>query len=212
VSLVAARGLAVALGGRTVLTAVDLAVGPGEIVGVMGPSGCGKTTLVRALAGLLPPAAGTVVRTAGRPAVVFQAPRLLPWADVLDNAAFGAVALDLSGDDARAAAAAALERVGLGPETHRRRPHALSGGMGQRVGFARALATDPDLLLLDEPFNAVHDALRRRLEGILRERARAGAGCLLVTHDTAEAGRLCDRVAQLGGAPATVTGYGLPAV
>jgi NitT/TauT family transport system ATP-binding protein len=209
-SLIAATGLAVALDGRTILTGIDLSIGRGEIVGLLGPSGCGKTTLVRALAGLLPPAAGRLTVTAERLAPVFQEPRLLPWADIRDNAAFGLAALGHPQAEARRRAEQALRAVDLPADVDRRWPHALSGGMRQRVGLARALAIDPDLLLLDEPFNAVDVALRRRLETRLARHTAAGAGALLVTHDLAEAARTCTRLLRLGGTPTTVVGTGLP--
>jgi NitT/TauT family transport system ATP-binding protein len=190
-------------GARTTpaLEGVDLAVAAEEFVCLVGPSGCGKTTLLRLVAGLVAPDSGRatingVPITGPGPdrAMVFQQPTLLPWADVLTNVALG---LDLRGvprADREATARRLIDTVGLtGFEAHF--PRQLSGGMQQRVGLARALAVEPDILLMDEPFAAV-DAQTRRLlqEELLRIHAGTRKTILFVTHDIDEAVRLGDRV------------------
>ena len=194
-----------------VLDAIDLRVQAREFVAVLGPSGCGKTTLLRILAGLTGWDAGDVL-VQGRPvtgpgrdrAMVFQDFALLPWATVLDNVCFG---LELAGT-ARAERTAIgnqlIDAVGLtGFAAHY--PHQLSGGMQQRVGLARALAVDPDILLLDEPFGSLDSLTRRTLqEDLLRLHDTRPKTVLLVTHSVDEAARLGDRVVLLSRRPTRV--------
>jgi sulfonate transport system ATP-binding protein len=182
--------------GRTeVLRGLDLEVRAGEFVALLGRSGSGKSTLLRSLAGLDPVPAEQVAVT-GRTSVAFQEPRLLPWRRVGEN-----VALALLSSAPRSARAPrarrALEEVGL-QDKHDVWPLSLSGGQAQRASLARALVSEPDLLLLDEPFSAL-DALTRiemhRLVTQLWERHRPAV--LLVTHDVDEALMLADRVLVL---------------
>ncbi|HEY6759556.1 MAG TPA: ABC transporter ATP-binding protein [Baekduia sp.] len=185
---VTVRGLRRDYGERTVLRELDLDIAPGEFVALLGKTGCGKTTLLRVLAGLDPATAGTV-EAPGRPAVVFQEPRLLPWKRVLAN-----VTLGQKGAATKDAGRQALQEVGLA--THADDwPLTLSGGEAQRVALARALVREPSLLLLDEPFAAL-DALTRikmhALVSALWRRHRPAV--LLVTHDVDEALLLADRV------------------
>ncbi|WP_265443823.1 aliphatic sulfonate ABC transporter substrate-binding protein [Flexivirga meconopsidis] len=179
-------------GVKTVLHDLDLRVEPGEFVAVIGRSGSGKSTLLRLLAGLAGGATDGTIRTAQRPAVVFQDARLLPWRSVLDN-----VALGLRSTDATDVGAAALAEVGLGDRLTAW-PRALSGGQQQRVALARALVRDPDLLLLDEPFSAL-DAMTRAdaHELVLQLWRRHDPAVVLVTHDVEEAVLLADRVVVL---------------
>jgi sulfonate transport system ATP-binding protein len=207
-------GVARTLGGRAVLGGVDLEARTGEIVAVVGKSGCGKTTLLRLIAGLDRPAAGTIALD-GRPAraararvrMVFQEARLLPWRRVIDN-----VALGLPRDPRhRQAAHDALARVGLaGRATDW--PGVLSGGEKQRVALARALASRPGLLLLDEPLGALDALTRLEMQRLLEEIWReAGFTAVLVTHDVHEAVALADRVVVLdGGRVATSRPIPLP--
>jgi len=194
-----------------VLDGVDLSVRAEEFVCVLGPSGCGKTTLLRIVAGLIPWDSGAVLvngRSVDGPGadrgVVFQDFALLPWATVADNVAFG---LELRGVDRRKRIETALrliDAVGLGGFSDHY-PHQLSGGMQQRVGLARALAIDPQILLLDEPFGSL-DSLTRRLlqEDLLTLHESTRKTVLLVTHSVDEAARLGDRVVLLSARPAHV--------
>ncbi len=184
--------------------------GPG-VTAVIGPSGCGKTTLVRIAAGLLPPAEGGVRNGFGRTACVFQEDRLLPWRRIADNVALGLRAAGVSRHARARAAAAALQRVGLTDEDGRSYPHQLSGGMRQRAALARALAVDPDLLLLDEPFGATDFVRRQRLMAVLRSLARDnGKTVLLVTHDLTEAAALAETIVVLAGGPGRLADVVVP--
>lgn len=192
---------------------VDLRVAPDGTVAVIGPNGAGKTTLLRALAGLVPLDAGRVLlgdRVLEDPArdialtpqqrgvaVVFQDVRLFPHLNVRENVAFGPRARGLPRRVARELADQHLAEVGLA-EHAGRRIDGLSGGEAQRVGLARALATDPELLLLDEPLAAVDVAARDALRELVRTRLDAlGRPALIVTHDPADAMVLADRVVVL---------------
>jgi NitT/TauT family transport system ATP-binding protein len=183
----------------------------GEFVSVVGPSGCGKTTLLRMIAGLSPIETGRILiddRPITGPgpdrAVVFQHPSLLPWATVVDNIAFGLRLrrVPKSTRVTRAHELAAL--VGLtGFENHL--PGQLSGGMQQRVGLARALAVDPQILLLDEPFGALDEITRRQMQDeLLRIWSGTGVTSLLITHSVDEAILLSDRILVMSGRPGRV--------
>lgn len=215
-ALLSARGVGVAYGARTVIEDLDLAIQAGEIVAVLGPSGAGKSSLLRVLAGLQPPAAGSVSRL-GQPlngvhprlAVAFQDPCLLPWLTLEQNVAFG---LDfrhqphLDRETRRARVHAAIEAVGL---SHARRLHPaeLSGGMAQRAALARCLARQPDVLFLDEPFGALDEVTRADMQTLLRRvNSDLGTAAVLVTHDIDEALLVADRIVLLGGSPAREAG------
>ncbi len=193
------------------LDGVDLSIAHREFVCLLSPSGCGKTTLLKAIAGLVTLDSGEIFIN-GLPvtgpgsdrAMVFQDFALLPWADVLSNVAFG---LELRGQPRAAREAAARElisRVGLaGFERHY--PRQLSGGMQQRVGLARALAVNPEILLMDEPFGAL-DAQTRRLlqEDLLALLQATPHTVVFVTHSVEEAVLLADRVVMLTPRPGRV--------
>jgi ABC-type nitrate/sulfonate/bicarbonate transport system ATPase subunit len=191
---------------------VSVDIDDGQFVSVIGPSGCGKTTLLKILAGLVPPTSGSIhvdgkkiTRPGPDRALVFQNFVLLPWANVLDNAAFGLEARGMAKEERRAVAATQLARVGLnGFESHY--PRELSGGMQQRVGIARALAVDPDILLMDEPFGAL-DALTRQLMqkdllSLWQESEPRTA--VFVTHSMDEAVYLSDRIVLMNTRPGRV--------
>lgn len=188
-------------GPLTVFEGLDLLVESGEFVTVMGPSGCGKTTLLNAVAGIVDLDGGTI-EFGGAPVepgsfpfgYVFQEPRLLEWRTVGDNIAF---ALDAAGIDEvehDERIRMWLDRVGLGDERGSY-PRQLSGGQRQRVGLARALAVDPELLLMDEPFSSLDAVTARSARRTLLELwSGTGASVLFVTHDVREAIVLSDRV------------------
>jgi sulfonate transport system ATP-binding protein len=184
-------------GSRAVLDRLTLKIGRGEIVSLVGPTGCGKSTLLRILAGLDRQFDGDVVLDgtpqhgpSPRIGVIFQEPRLLPWLSVADNVAFSAG--PRRGGDPRVDEL--LSQVGLaGSRTLL--PKQLSGGMAQRVAIARGLFSQPDLLLLDEPFSAVDAITRMRLQDLLLSLVQSsGTAALIVTHDLDEALYLSDRV------------------
>lgn len=201
------RGLDVRLGGRAVVSDVDLSVADGEVLGLLGPSGCGKSTLLRALAGLQDPAVGAVrwdgadlarvpVHRRGF-GMVFQGGQLFEHRDVAGNVEFGLRMAGIRRGRRAGRVREVLELVGL-PGYERRRISGLSGGEQQRVALARALAPQPRLLLLDEPLSALDRALRERLavdlSAVLR---RAATTAIVVTHDHDEAFTLADRVAVM---------------
>jgi NitT/TauT family transport system ATP-binding protein len=191
------------------LDPVDLTVADREFVCLVGPSGCGKTTLLRILAGVLAPTSGSVtfdrVAPDRRPtALVFQEHGLFPWMDVLDNVAFGLETQGVGRRERRERAATLVDRVGLAGFAAAY-PHQLSGGMRQRVGIARALLTDPQVLLMDEPFGAL-DAQTKLVmqEELLSTWERDPREIVYVTHDINEAVRLGDRVVVLSGRPGRI--------
>ncbi len=193
------RGLTRRFGARTVLDRLDLDLQPGSFTALLGRSGSGKTTLLRTLAGLDPVPAGAAVTVPHPTAVVFQEPRLLPWAPVWENVALGLPSNGKHGPDARTRAAAALREVGLDRHLDAW-PLTLSGGEAQRAALARALVRAPRLLLLDEPFAALDALTRIRMHALVLALWRThGPAVLLVTHDVDEALGLADRVLVLDG-------------
>jgi NitT/TauT family transport system ATP-binding protein len=196
--------------GTEALTGIDLTIEAGSFVAVVGPSGCGKSTLLRLLAGLDRPTAGTLrwpeqPPHAGDCGFVFQEPTLLPWASVRDNVY---LPLRIAGErraDARDAVADAIRLVGLDGFADSR-PAQLSGGMRMRVSVARALVTRPRLLLMDEPFAALDDFTRFRLnDDLLAIRAATGCTVVFVTHSVFEAVYLAERIVVLSPRPGRVT-------
>ena len=176
-------------GEHLVLQNVDLSVSPKQRIALMGPSGVGKTTLLRIVLGLLKPDSGTVENCFSRTAAVFQEPRLLPWRTALQN-------VNLVLGDGKATLEKAgfhLNQVKLEDALYKY-PRELSGGMQQRVSLARALAAEGDLLVLDEPFKAMDEALRDHVMELVN---RTDAAILLVTHEAAEANKLGCEIIRL---------------
>ena len=192
--------------GTEALGPVDLAVRDGEFVSLVGPSGCGKSTALRVIAGLLSPTRGTVMWPGGRPQIgfVFQDATLMPWADAAANAR---LPLDLEGvsrGDAETRALRALARVGL-TGFEKAYPRELSGGMRMRVSIARAIAAEPKLLLMDEPFAALDELTRQALNDDLLKLAREdGLTVIFVTHSVYESAYLSDRVVVMTPRPGRI--------
>ena len=195
---------------------INLSVAKGEFVTLIGHSGCGKSTLLNLIAGLLKPSHGALLcdnREIASPgperAVVFQNHSLLPWLSCFENVhlaverVFGA---SESRAQLRARTQAALELVGMGHATPKR-PHEISGGMKQRVGIARALAMEPKVLLMDEPFGALDALTRAHLQDeLLKIVARTKSTVVMVTHDVDEAVLLSDRIVMMTNGPAATIG------
>lgn len=197
--------------GRAVLAPLALEIQKGEFVTLIGPSGCGKSTLLKLISGLTPPTQGTVqvdgLTTANAREMmsfVFQDPTLLPWRTVLQNVCLGMELERVSRDRQRKRAEALLALVGL-EQVAAAYPRELSGGMKMRVSIARALATNPRLLLMDEPFAALDEMTRDRLnEELLRLRAEQKWTAVFVTHSVSEAVFLSTRIIVLAPNPGRI--------
>jgi NitT/TauT family transport system ATP-binding protein len=189
---------------QLVLHDVSLRVEPGELLAIMGPSGSGKSTLLRIMAGLLAPTSGVIVDRPKRLGFVFQNFGLMPWLSVEDNIAYG---LKMSGMDkgkAKKIVRQEIERLGL-EGLERQHPKELSGGQKQRVGLARALAIQPDILMLDEAFSALDSFTAEDLrQDVLDIWKTLGMSIVMVTHLPAEAVQMADRIIVLSGSPGEV--------
>ena len=195
--------------GVEALGGVDLTVARGEFLSLLGPSGCGKSTLLRIVAGLAPPSAGScrlqIDHAPGRIGFVFQDPTLMPWSTVTKNVLLPFRIAGRVGGAERDRAETAIEAVGLGG-FERAYPRELSGGMRMRVSIARALVTDPDLLLLDEPFAALDEITRLALnDDLLRLWAERRPTILFVTHSVFESVYLSTRIAVMTARPGRVS-------
>jgi NitT/TauT family transport system ATP-binding protein len=202
--LVRVRGVSKSFAnGVAALADVSLDVGEGEFVSVLGPSGCGKTTLLRLIAGLASPNGGRVERPAGRneTGFVFQEPTLMPWATALANVALPLKLAGVARAERLARAAKALAGVGLAG-FERSYPRELSGGMKMRVSIARALVTRPRLLLMDEPFAALDEITRHKLNiDLLALWRRERFTAVFVTHSVFESVFLSQRIALMSARP-----------
>ena len=185
---------------------VSLCVNAGDFLSLVGPSGCGKSTVLRIVAGLLTTDSGAVTFPQGRPEIgfVFQEPTLMPWAGALANARLPLDLKKMPRADAEARAARALARVGLAG-FEQAFPRELSGGMKMRVSIARALAAEPKLLLMDEPFAALDELTRQALNDDLIKLAREdGITVIFVTHSVYESTYLSNRVAVMTPRPGRI--------
>jgi NitT/TauT family transport system ATP-binding protein len=199
-------------GGVEALRDVTIGFPPGKLSTLLGPSGCGKTTLLKIIAGLIPHDAGEV-RVKGRRvqgpgperAFVFQDFALLPWASVLRNVAFGLELRGVAREEREQVARRYIAEVGL-EGFEQRHPSELSGGMKQRVGLARALTVDADIILMDEPFSSVDEQTRRKFQEDLLELLRHRQKTVIfVTHSIEEAAYLSDQIVLLTPRPGTVS-------
>jgi NitT/TauT family transport system ATP-binding protein len=195
----------------TAVQGLDLRVAPREFVSIVGPSGCGKSTFLKVVAGLAEPTSGTVLLNgqpisdaSDRRAMVFQDASLFPWYSVIRNLTYGMECRGVSAKKARSAVLPLLDKVGLtGFEKHY--PYELSGGMQQRVNLARALAVDPEILLMDEPFAALDAQTREIMQAeLLRIWAETRKTVLFVTHQIDEAIFLSDRVIVMSARPGRI--------
>ena len=196
-SLIRVAHLGVRFGEHRVLEGWNMEIHPGERVVLLGESGCGKTTFLKILGGLLKPSEGSISGAPSRVGFVFQEPRLIPWARVARNVRFANPACPVED---------LLERVHLAGWEHAY-PRELSGGMHQRVNLARALAVEPELLLLDEAFSSLD--LRQKfaiMDDLLEFWKRQSCTILMVTHDITEALYLGDRILFLQGSPSRIAG------
>jgi NitT/TauT family transport system ATP-binding protein len=187
---------------------LNLDVRPGQMLAILGKTGCGKSTIFNMIAGLTEPTTGTV-RVSGRDpfaefdsfrgkmAIVFQSDRLLPWRTAIENVELGLEMLDTPAAERRASAQLWLTKLGLGGHEHDY-PHALSGGMRQRVSIARAFATNANILLCDEPFSALDESTAGRLRAeFVRLVKENGKTAVFITHSISEALEIGDRIVVL---------------
>ena len=201
--------------GVTALAGIDLTIRPGEFVSLLGPSGCGKSTLLKLIANLSPPSSGIIdwpqstydVMGTAEPALsfVFQEPTLLPWRTVTDNVYLPLLLAGVSKSDAQERIDEALALVGLSAfaDAH---PRQLSGGMKMRVSIARALVTRPKILLMDEPFAALDEITRIKLNDDLLELfARQGLTVIFVTHSVYESVYLSSRIVVMSARPGRIS-------
>jgi len=209
--IVEVRGISKLYGSFEALKDIDIGFPEGELIALLGPSGCGKTTLLKIIAGLIQPSSGKVI-VKGKPvtapgperAFVFQDFALMPWATVMRNVAFGLELRGMAKAQRTGIARRYIAEVGL-TGFEERYPHELSGGMRQRVGLARALAVDADVLLLDEPFSAVDEQTRRKFqEDLLHLRRVQRKTFIFVTHSIEEAVYVSDRIVILSRGPGRV--------
>jgi NitT/TauT family transport system ATP-binding protein len=191
---------------------INLSIEPGEFISIVGPSGCGKSTLLSLISGMLKPTKGTVkldgldvAGTSPKVGYMLQHDHLFEWRDVLSNLMVGAEIRKLDRHKAQRKAMELLERYGLGGFAHHN-PVQLSGGMRQRVALIRTLVTEPDILLLDEPFSALDYQTRLNLEDevhkIIKDQRKTA---ILVTHDISEAICMADRVMVMSKRPSTIS-------
>jgi NitT/TauT family transport system ATP-binding protein len=211
-SIVEVRGISKSYGDVEALREIDLDFPRGKLTSLLGPSGCGKTTLLKIIAGLVDRNAGTVTVN-GKPvdkpgperAFVFQDFALMPWATVMRNVAFGLELRGVGRAEREEKARHFIAEVGLAG-FEQKYPHELSGGMRQRVGLARALCVDADVLLLDEPFSAVDEQNRRKFqEDLIRLRTSQAKTFIFVTHSIEEAVYISDRIVLLSPRPGRIS-------
>jgi NitT/TauT family transport system ATP-binding protein len=202
-------------GGHPAVRGASFCIQAGQFVSIVGPSGCGKSTVLRLIAGLIGPSGGSLTvaglspaenrRKAHRLSFVFQEPNLLPWRTVADNIRLPMEMLGLPAGQQHELIRQSVQRIGLQPADVAKRPAMLSGGMKMRVSLARALVTEPNLLLLDEPFAALDDLMRTQLnEELNRLWNQQQWTAVFVTHNVAEAVYLSQRVLVMSPSPGSM--------
>lgn len=192
-------------GYETILEDISFEINKGEVVSIVGPSGGGKTTLLRLCAELLDRQEGKIENSFKSQSVAFQDPRLLPWKNTIDNIAFGLRALGIGTNERMQKAEEIALAFDLERSDFTKFPKELSGGMSQRVSFARALVTKPELLFLDEPFSALDIGLKRELQDhVMQFIEKKEMTILFITHDIMEAIRLSDKILLLAPDPGRI--------
>lgn len=196
------KGLNHSFGFTKILHDINFTLGRGEVLSIVGPSGGGKTTLMHLCADLLDVEEGSVTNTFSSSAFAFQEARLLPWKNVIDNIALALLAKGEKKSEAIKKSQAIALKFGLDEDDFDKFPKDLSGGMKQRVSFARALVTKPSLLFLDEPFSALDIGLKKELQSVLIDMiSKKELSVLFITHDLMEAIRLSDEMLLLKADP-----------
>ncbi len=197
--------LSFSFGYDTILENLNFEINEGEVVSIVGPSGGGKTTLLRLCAGLLDRQEGKIENSFETQAIAFQDPRLLPWKNTIDNISFGLKAMGIDTKERESRAKEIALKFDLEESDFDKFPKELSGGMSQRVSFARALVTQPKLLFLDEPFSALDIGLKRELQDhVMKLIANKEITIFFITHDIMEAIRLSDKILLLAPDPGRI--------
>ncbi|MCB4766488.1 MAG: ATP-binding cassette domain-containing protein [Sulfurovum sp.] len=199
------ENLTFSFGYETILENISFEINKGEVISIVGPSGGGKTTLLRLCAELLDRQEGKIENTFKSQSVAFQDPRLLPWKNVIDNIAFGLKAMGVPTKEREKRAKEITLKFNLEESDFSKFSKELSGGMSQRVSFARALVTKPELLFLDEPFSALDIGLKRELQDhVMKLIDKKEITILFITHDIMEAIRLSDKILLLAPDPGRI--------